>query len=125
MSGSPQFDIDAGSNDATISKGQPPASTKVTEPTKREYDVLRKLSGGLVESRGGLHPAGAKTITDMIAKGWIEETPFGAGDRLGYRITPTGGRVYVAGRASKPRRPPRLKTLRPRLGNVLSRVPTD
>jgi hypothetical protein len=78
--------------------------------TKREFDALRTLSGGLVESRGGLHPAGEGTITGMLAAGWIEEVPEGAvGRQTGYRITEAGEAAYRIGRPPKPpRKPARL-----------------
>lgn len=95
--------------------------------TKREFDALRTLSGGVVESRGGLHPAGEGTITGMLAAGWIEEVPEGAvGRQMGYRITEAGEAAYRIGRRPKPPRtpthlkvlPPRISPLRPRIGKL-------
>ncbi|GFE76155.1 hypothetical protein [Novosphingobium sp. TCA1] len=93
-------------------------------PTKREYDALRTLSGGLVESRGGLHPAGEGKIKSMLAAGWIEEVPEGAvGRQLGYRITEAGEAVLKAGCAPKPpRRPSRLQAMPPRIGAMPPRI---
>ncbi|MGN5375912.1 hypothetical protein [Sphingomonas hankookensis] len=98
----------------------------ITEPTKREIDVLRALSGGAVEGRGGLPFIGDKTIGGMLAKGWIEEVPNGGvGRTMGYRSTATGDAVLAAGRAPKPpRQPSRLKALRPRLEPLRSRLRT-
>jgi hypothetical protein len=92
--------------------------------TKREFDALRTLSGGLVESRGGLHPAGEETITRMLAAGLIEEVPEGAvGRQMGYRITEAGEAAYKIGRAPKPtRKPNRLKVLPPRISALRSRI---
>lgn len=91
----------------------------LNEPTKREFEVLRTLSGGLVESRGGLHPAGAKTIADMLSKDWIEEVPAGAvGRQMGYRITSNGHEVYAVGRVPTIGRAVRLKTLRTSLASL-------
>lgn len=94
----------------------------MTDPTKREYDALRTLSGGLVESWGGLYPAGAKTIATMLKKGWIEEVPQGAvGRQTGYRITDAGREVCAAGRPSRTRKPCQLKMLQPRVSGLRSR----
>ncbi|MGN7161976.1 hypothetical protein [Sphingomonas sp. SAFR-052] len=91
--------------------------------TKREFDALRTLSGGLVESRGGLHPAGEGTIARMLAEGWIEEVPEGAvGRQMGYRITEAGEAAYKIGRPPKPpRQPTRLKVLAPRISPLRPR----
>lgn len=84
--------------------------------TAREFKVLRALSGSLVEGRGGLPFIGTKTLTDMLAKSWIEEVARGAvGQQLGYRITAAGREIYAAGQAKKVRQPPRLKMMPSRL----------
>ncbi len=95
----------------------------MTARTKLQYETLRTLSGGLVESIGGLHPAGEKTIAELLSAGWIEQAPYGAsGSRMGYRITATGEETLKAGRPPKaPRRPSRLTTLKPRLGTLAPR----
>lgn len=96
----------------------------MTELTKREYNTLRTLSGGLVESRGGLHPAGQGTIQAMLSAGWIEEVPEGAvGRQMGYRITDAGEEAYRTGNTSRSwRKPGRLKSLRPRLSSLPPRL---
>lgn len=96
----------------------------MTATTKRQYDALRTLSGGSIESRCGLHPAGDKTIAEMLAAGWIERVPEGAvGRQLGYRITEAGEAAYKAGPQPKsPRKPSRLSSLKPRLQPLAPRL---
>lgn len=95
----------------------------MAEPTKREMDVLRALSCGAVEGRGGLPFIGTKTLSDMLEKGWIEEVPGGGVcGAMGYRNTSAGEVVRAAGRTPKPRKPVRLRTLESRLKPLQPRL---
>ena len=92
--------------------------------TKREYDVLRVLSYGTIESRGGLYPAGEGTIARLIASGWIDPVPEGAvGLQMGYRITEAGKTAYEIGCTPKsPRQPVRVMALQPRVRPLPPRI---
>ena len=55
-------------------------------PNHIERSGLQKLSGGRELPLTKLHPAGARTIKAMVAKGWIEQ---GSSEGV-YRITACG-----------------------------------
>jgi hypothetical protein len=57
-------------------------------PHNLERTALQKLSATYGLPLAKLHPAGKKTIANMMAKGWIEKQVDDAGTT--FRITPAG-----------------------------------
>lgn len=63
---------------------------KAMRPNNRECTALQRLSLGMVEDRRDLPGIGARTISAMLAKGWIEEATDPKCGTVGVRITQAG-----------------------------------
>jgi hypothetical protein len=60
------------------------------KPNNRELKVLRHFVGSCIEHPDAFAGAGKKTLSDMIAEGWIEWVDSPETNEHGYRITEEG-----------------------------------
>ena len=61
-----------------------------TYPNRREYAALRALSLGSVEDPADMPGIGARTLAEMLSKGWIERARDETYGVEGFRITGEG-----------------------------------
>ncbi|MFG1371110.1 hypothetical protein V5F32_02935 [Xanthobacter oligotrophicus] len=68
----------------------------VTHVTSREMCVLEGLCLGNADERNNFPGIGEKTFSDMIEKGWIENTnPDERSGTVGIRLTPLEDKVFT------------------------------
>lgn len=73
----------------------------MVQPTRREMVVLSELCLGTVEAPSQFVRVGKKTLTELVARGWIvpaRDDHYGVD---GYKITEAGSAAYEVGFAKK------------------------
>ncbi|MEM6663994.1 MAG: hypothetical protein AAF666_17670 [Pseudomonadota bacterium] len=99
---------------------------KALKKLRDECDYLEMHSGGNTEfvHRGQLGTGvGAKTLSELLKLGLIEEGPCGWRETTGYRITDRGREALnnPNSQAKAPRRR-KLRTIQPRLNEIKSKL---